>query len=167
MTPTFTLVQVMRDKAKQNCAFVAVANTAHVELLNFCFPELRDGLEGGAPGNRGNQVEAIAWLTLESDRPDLLLAMAFHLDLWSDWPQGSDMATGVAATEAPVELQSDARDRMDLDEYLVRASKAAMDRGGGVERPPAVRSLCSSPRAEMEWVARSRHSGCRSSPRRA
>ena len=86
-------------------------------------------------------MEAIAWLTLESDRSDLLLAMAFHLDQWSDWPHGSDMATGAAAAGDSQDLRSDARERLELDEYLARASRAAMRRVGteppsGAQRMP-------------------------------
>ena len=127
---TFTLVQVMRGKARPSCAFVAVANTAHMVLLDFCFTDRLGGTEGGAPGNRGNQTEAIAWLTLEADRSDLLLAMAYHLDLWSEWPHGEDLDPRPNAQGGAQDLRSDARDRLDLAEFLARSKRAAMDWSG-------------------------------------
>ena len=127
---TFTLVQVMRGKARPSCAFVAVANTAHIVLLDFCFADLMGGTEGGASGNRGNQVEALAWLTLEADRTDLLLAMAYHLDLWSKWPHGDDLLPMSSMQGGAQDLRSDARDRIDLAEFLARSKKAAWEGTG-------------------------------------
>ena len=78
---------------------------------------------------------------MEADRSDLLLAMAYHLDLWSEWPHGADLAPRANAAGESQDLRSDARDRLDLDEYLARASRAAMDRAGtappsGAQRMP-------------------------------
>ena len=78
---------------------------------------------------------------MEADRSDLLLAMAYHLDLWSEWPHGADVAHGANTPGASQDLRSDARDRLDLDEYLARASRAALDRAGtappsGAQRMP-------------------------------
>ena len=109
-------------------------------------------------------MEAIAWLTLEMDRSDLLLAMAFHLDQWSDAPHASGAPVGAARTEGTQDMRSDARELLELNEYLARASQAAASRMGAA--PLGARTDWLNLRGVPARMARYRHPAHTSSPRR-
>ena len=65
--------------------FRAVSNYTHKEMLTQCKldeymmgPYGGDAQYGSSDNNRGNQVEHVAWLALEADRCDVIVAMAHH-----------------------------------------------------------------------------------------
>ena len=75
----------------------AVSNYTHKEMLRQCQlenfmagPNGGDTQYGSSDNNRGNQVEHIAWLALEADRCDIVVAMAHHarrIERGTDWEQ--------------------------------------------------------------------------------
>ena len=80
---------------------------------------------GASQNNRGNQVEALAWLVMEMDRMDLLLAMAFHLDVWSTGGGAAGVQGAQGAQGDDAAMSSDTAITRDLDAYLARAAMAA------------------------------------------
>ena len=55
-----------------------VANACHETILQWCFPEAMRSAHGSSSNSRGNQMEALAWLALEADKLELIIALAFH-----------------------------------------------------------------------------------------
>ena len=120
-----TLVQAMHGRIHPSCQYVPVANGTLCELFNCCFPSVARVGNGASLNNRGNQVEALAWLVMEMDRMDLLLAMAFHLDIWSTGGGAACVPGAPGAQGDYAALSSDATNTRDLAAYLARAEAAA------------------------------------------
>ena len=120
-----TLVQAMHGRIQPNCQYVAVSNEALCELFNCCFPSVARAGMGASLNNRGNQVEALAWLVMEMDRMDLLLAMAFHLDVWTTGGGAACVQGAHGAQGDDAAMSSDTTITRDLDAYLARAAMAA------------------------------------------
>ena len=126
-----TLVNAMHGRVQSYCQYMPVSNAALGELFNCCFPsQARDGT-GASQNNRGNQIEALAWLVMEMNRMDLLLAMAFHLDIWTT---GGGAACDPGTTGTPgvgTAMSSDTMISRDLEAYLSRAATAAATHPSG------------------------------------
>ena len=86
----YTLISVLERRARDTAHYVAVANSTHKLVLQTCFPELAQDQTNSSPNNRGNQMETLAWLMLEADRPDLLLALAYRLFHTAHQEEGND-----------------------------------------------------------------------------
>ena len=74
----YTVVSVIYGDVKPSVLFSPVPNSCHLELLERCFPDAAQSEHGCSRNNRGNQMEALGWLTYEADRSELVLAHAYH-----------------------------------------------------------------------------------------
>ena len=92
--------------ADSKLSYRAVGNATHKELLHLCrMDSITDPDGSGAPfgssdNNRGNQTEHLAWLALEADRCDILLAMAYHARNIEQAQPDSPRSSGVAPHQA-------------------------------------------------------------------
>ena len=83
----YTILMILVKKIKQNPSYTVVLNDYHVELLHRCNIDKIPSPFGEGPwkdknsNNRGNVTEYLAWLALEQDRCDILVAMVHHYDL--------------------------------------------------------------------------------------
>ena len=120
-----TLVNAMHGRIQPTCQYKAVSNAALGELFAYCFPDMAMAQTGASQNNRGNQIEALAWLVMEMDRTDLLLAMAFHLDIWTTGG-GAASVPGAPSTQASAAaMSSDTIITRDLAAYMSRAVREA------------------------------------------
>ena len=90
-----TIFCKVEHTTRDTAQFVPVSNASHREVLHACFPALAEDPTNSSPNNRGNQMESLAWLMLEADRTDLLLALAYWLF----------MDTHVTEAAGPVDTQ--------------------------------------------------------------
>ena len=120
----YTLVQAMHGRIQPNCQYVAVLNDVHLDLFSCCFPEMAREETGSSLNNRGNQVEALAWLVVEMDRVDLLLAMAYHLDVWSHDGGAAGVQGAQGAPGGDAGLCSATATSLAMDAYWARSKLA-------------------------------------------
>ena len=150
--PQFTQLILAGDILPDSkLSYRAVGNSTHKELLRLCRMDAITDPDGtGAPfgssdNNRGNQTEHLAWLALEADRCDILLAMAYHARNIEQEQPASPLASGVA----PHQGYGPARDnggQYDTAEQTCnnnhnshwdqQTDAAAWEHYGTAERPP-------------------------------
>ena len=92
-----TLFCMVEHKTRDTVQYVPVANTSHREVLHACFPALAEDPTNSSLNNRGNQMETLAWLMLEADRTDLLLALAY----WLFKDAHTEVGAGATDSEPP------------------------------------------------------------------
>ena len=74
----YTVICVIYGDIQPTVRYSPVPNASHLDLLSRCFPDAAQSEHGCSNNNRGNQMEAMGWLTYEADRSELVLAMAYH-----------------------------------------------------------------------------------------
>ena len=74
----YTVIRVLYREAQTSSSYSVIPNSAHLTLFQWCFEEHAASEHGSSSNNRGNQMELLGWLAVEADRPELVLAQAFH-----------------------------------------------------------------------------------------
>ena len=90
----YTLVCVLYGDIQPSARYSPVPNSCHLAILGRCFPDAVQVEHGSSLNNRGNQMEALAWLAFEADRPELVLAMAYHSRINTERGIGSSGGLG-------------------------------------------------------------------------
>ena len=74
----YTAIGVIYGDTKPSVTYTAVLNATHRELLELCFLDVARTSHASSNNNRGNQMEALCWILLEANLPELILAQAYH-----------------------------------------------------------------------------------------
>ena len=124
----YTVVMTLYQDHQPTAKYSMVANACHEEIIQWCFPEVMSCAHGSSLNNRGNQMEAMAWLALEADHPELILALARHSRLVTMGEIREQKASsGTASTAGKVEQEA----------LLLRQFGAAAGAPGYWETPPS------------------------------
>ena len=127
----FTIVRVLCNENQPSASDAVDSNACHTTILEWCFADILHTDHGSSPNNRGNQMETLAWLMLEADRPDLLLALAYCLVHTAHQDEGT-------------ETDSEPPDMQSLQQFLANM----MAKGDAEEGAPAgVEGRAPPPRA--------------------
>ena len=74
----YTVRNVLTKKVKPKASYTPVGNHYHILLMDEC--EIHGPWKDRNYNNRGNVMEYLAWLALEQDRCDMLVAMCVHYE---------------------------------------------------------------------------------------